>query len=352
MSWKDNAKSVIPYTPGEQPQIKDVVKINTNENPYPPSPKVVEALKNFDMDSLRKYPDPAISKLVKAIANYHNVSADQVFVGVGSDDVIGMAFLAFFNSNKPVLFPDITYSFYDVWANLFNIPYTQIPLKEDFTIDREDYIKANGGVVITNPNAPTAIAMDLESIEYIIKNNKDSVVIVDEAYIDFGGQSAMSLVDKYDNLLVVRTFSKSRSMAGARIGYAVGQKDIIKLFNDVKYSYNSYTLTNMTIEMGVASIEDDKYFKEMVAKIVATREKYTKELEKLNFEVLPSSANFVFAKPLDMNASELFAALKARNIFVRYFNKPRINEFLRITIGTEEEMACLIKAIKEIKADR
>lgn len=349
MNWKNNVKSVIPYTPGEQPQIKNVVKINTNENPYPPSPKVVEALKNFDMETLKKYPDPAISKLVKAIADYHNVDANQVFVGVGSDDVIGMAFLTFFNSDKPILFPDITYSFYDVWANLYNIPYTQIPLKDDFTIDREAYIQPNGGVVIANPNAPTAIAMDIESVEYIVKNNPDSVVIIDEAYVDFGGESALSLVDKYENLLVVRTYSKSRSMAGARIGYAIGQKDIIKLFNDVKYSYNSYTLSNMTIELGVASIQDDEYFKSTVKKIVETREKYIKELEELNFEVLPSSANFVFAKPKDMNAEELFNTLKSMNIFVRYFKKPRINEYLRITIGTDEEMASLIKAIKEIK---
>lgn len=346
--WKDNVKKVVPYTPGEQPQIKNVVKINTNENPYPPSPKVYEAMKNFDADNLKKYPDPLIGKLIEAIAEYHNIDKDMVFAGVGSDDVLGMAFLTFFNGDKPILFPDITYSFYDVWADLFGIKYEQIPLLEDFTIRKEDYIRENGGIIIANPNAPTSIALDIDDIEYIIKNNPSSVVIIDEAYIDFGGVSALGLVNKYDNLLVVRTFSKSRSMAGARIGYAVGCKDIIKYLNDVKYSYNSYTLSNLTIDLGVASIKDDEYFRNTVDKIIETREKYSAELKKLGFTVLDSSSNFLFAKPSGINAYDLFEELKRRNIFVRYFNKQRINEYLRISVGTDKEMQILIDNIKDI----
>ena len=260
MSWEDNVRKVVPYTPGEQPKIKNIIKLNTNENPYPPAPGVVEALKNMDVSDYRKYPDPSCTKLVDAIASFYSVDPEKVFVGVGSDDVLAMAFLTFFNSDKNILFPDITYSFYDVWADLYRIPYTQVPLKEDFTIDPEDYYVENGGVVIANPNAPTGVALPLSAIEEIVRKNSDVIVIVDEAYVDFGGESALPLIDKYDNLLVVQTFSKSRSMAGMRIGYAFGCKKLIKYLYDVKFSFNSYTMNMPSIELGAAAIADKDYF--------------------------------------------------------------------------------------------
>ena len=256
-SWKDNIRKVTPYTPGEQPKISDVIKLNTNECPYPPSPLVTEMIEKMDTERFRLYPDPEASLLVNELAEYYNVKPEQVFVGVGSDDVLGMAFLTCFNSEKPILFPDITYSFYDVWAELFKIPYKTVALDEQFKINPWDFNKENGGIIFPNPNAPTAIEMPLEQVEEIIKNNPDVVVIVDEAYVDFGGHTALSLIDKYDNLLVVRTFSKSRAMAGMRIGYAFGSKELIDAIKAVKFSYNSYTMNQATIETGVAAIKDD-----------------------------------------------------------------------------------------------
>lgn len=348
MSWEENVRKVVPYTPGEQPKIQNIIKLNTNENPYPPAPAVAQAIKNMDVDRFKKYPDPSCSVLVDAIADFYNVSSDKVFVGVGSDDVLAMAFLTFFNSDKPVFFPDITYSFYDVWANLYRIPFKQIPLNEDFTITKEDYFGENGGVVIANPNAPTGVELPLKDIEEILQKNRDVVVIVDEAYIDFGGESALPLIDKYDNLLVVQTFSKSRSMAGMRIGYAFGNEKLIKYLSDVKYSFNSYTMNTPTLELGALAISNRDYFDKTRNMVIDTRERVKKELKNLGFEFADSKTNFIFAKHPDKSGKEIFAYLRSRGIIVRRFDLPRIDEYLRISIGTDEEMDTLIRALKEI----
>lgn len=347
MSWEDNVRKVVPYTPGEQPKIKNIIKLNTNENPYPPAPGVVEALKNMDVSDYRKYPDPSCTKLVDAIASFYSVDPEKVFVGVGSDDVLAMAFLTFFNSDKNILFPDITYSFYDVWADLYRIPYTQVPLKEDFTIDPEDYYVENGGVVIANPNAPTGVALPLCAIEEIVRKNSDVIVIVDEAYVDFGGESALPLIDKYDNLLVVQTFSKSRSMAGMRIGYAFGCKKLIKYLYDVKFSFNSYTMNMPSIELGAAAIADKDYFDKTRSMVIATRERAKKELKDLGFEFGDSMTNFIFAKHPDKHGKDIFDYLRQNGIIVRRFDLPRISEYLRISIGTDEEMDELIRVLRE-----
>ena len=346
-TWEKNIRKVVPYTPGEQPKEKKVIKLNTNENPYPPSPKVEKVLKQFDTEILRKYPNAEVAPLVKAIADYYHVSAEQVFVGVGSDDVLAMSFLTFFNSEKPILFPDITYSFYDVWAELFRIPYQMQPLDEKFRIRKEDYLIENGGIIFPNPNAPTGIEYSLTEIEEIIQKNSDVIVIVDEAYIDFGGTSALPLLDKYDNLLIVQTFSKSRALAGSRIGFAIGNPELIKYLNDVKYSFNSYTMDSITQAVGVAAIEDETYFQEKRQKVIATRERIKKELRALGFEFGDSKSNFIFATHPEYDAKELFEALKAKNIYVRYFNKPRIDQHLRISIGTDEEMDALLAFLKK-----
>lgn len=347
MSWEDNVRKVVPYTPGEQPKIKNIIKLNTNENPYPPAPGVVEALKNMDVSDYRKYPDPSCTKLVDAIASFYSVDPEKVFVGVGSDDVLAMAFLTFFNSDKKILFPDITYSFYDVWADLYRIPYTQVPLKDDFTIDPEDYYVENGGVVIANPNAPTGVALPLCAIEEIVRKNSDVIVIVDEAYVDFGGESALPLIDKYDNLLVVQTFSKSRSMAGMRIGYAFGCKKLIKYLYDVKFSFNSYTMNMPSIELGAAAIADKDYFDKTRSMVIGTRERAKKELKDLGFEFGDSMTNFIFAKHPDKHGKDIFDYLRQNGIIVRRFDLPRISEYLRISIGTDEEMDELIRVLRE-----
>lgn len=346
--WEKNIRRVTPYTPGEQPKEKNIIKLNTNECPYSPSPKVAKVLDELESDKYRLYPDPDASVLVDAIAKYHNVPAEQVFVGVGSDDVLGMAFLTCFNSDKPILFPDITYSFYDVWAELFGIKYKTMSLDENFEIKKEDYFCENGGVIFPNPNAPTAIEMPLADIEDIVKHNSDVVVVVDEAYIDFGTQSALPLIDKYDNLLVVRTFSKSRAMAGMRIGYAFGSKKLIDAIKAVKFSYNSYTMNIPSIYAGAAAIEDGAYFEDIVSKIINTREQAKVRLSQLGFTFTESKTNFLFAKHKSMEAEKIFEELKKRNIYVRYFKKPRIDNYLRITIGTDEEMEQLYRALEEI----
>lgn len=348
MTWLDNTKKVTPYIPGEQPKGEGIIKLNTNENPFPPSPKVTEVIKKFDVDGLRKYPDPNVSALREEIASYHKISSDNVFVGVGSDDVLAMAFMSFFNSKKPVLFPDITYSFYDVWCELFNINYKTVPLREDFSISKAEYAARNGGVVIANPNAPTGIALPVENISQLVYLNPDVVVIIDEAYVDFHNESALSLYGKYDNLLVVRTFSKSRSLAGSRIGYAIGSKKLIDVMLAVRNSFNSFTMDALTQEIGIASIRDDDYFKKTTQKIIDTREWFKSEMTKLGFMFPNSVANFIFATHPDKPAKELFSILKEKDIYVRYFDKPRINNHLRITIGTPEEMAVLLNTLKEI----
>lgn len=351
MSWEDNVRKVVPYTPGEQPQNPNVIKLNTNECPYPPAPGVAKALQSFQADALRLYPDPAASDLTKALADYYGVKQSEVFVGVGSDDVLAMIFMTFFNSKKPLLFPDITYSFYDVWADLFRIPYRQIPLSDEFEINKKDYIgKECGGIIFPNPNAPTGVLVDLAFIEDIVKANPDVIVVVDEAYIDFGGVSALPLIKKYDNLLVVQTFSKSRAMAGIRIGYAFGCEKLIKYLSDVKFSFNSYTMNRPALSLGIEAVRDDAYFKEIVGKIVNTREWVKKELKELGFVFKDSMSNFIFATHPDYDIVNIFEELRKRDIYVRHFNGERIRDYLRITIGTDEEMKTLINTIKEIVA--
>ena len=350
-NWEKNVRKVVPYVPGEQPHEADMIKLNTNENPYPPSPKAAEAIKRVaEEDTLRLYPDPTAAELVQAIADVYHVSPKQIFVGVGSDDVLAMAFMTYFNSDKPILFPDITYSFYDVWAEEFRIPYEQIPLDENFCIVPEQYFAENhpnGGIVFPNPNAPTGVELSLSAIESILQHNPDVGVIVDEAYVDFGAATAQPLLEKYENLLVVQTTSKSRSLAGMRIGYAIGNEKMISYLNDVKYSFNSYTMDRITIEAATAAVKDRPYFEETTAKVIKTREWTKKELKRLGFTFCDSKSNFIFAKPANVSATKLFEDLKADNIFVRHFSSPeRINDYLRISIGTDEQMQTLIKFLE------
>lgn len=344
--WEKNVRRVVPYVPGEQPKGDNIIKLNTNENPYPPAPAVVN--KSLKLSDLRLYPDPGAELLVKKIAEYHGLSPENVFVGVGSDDVLAMSFMTFFNSEKEILFPDVTYSFYDVWADMLKIPYRAVPVTEDFRLRREDYFVENGGIIFPNPNAPTGIAEPVSFVEDILKHNPDVVVIVDEAYVDFGGESARFLIDEYDNLLVVRTFSKSRSMAGLRIGYAMGNAKLIQYLNDVKYSFNSYTMNMPSIILGAESLGDDAYFKDTIAKVVRTRDWFKKEIEKLGFISLPSAANFLFITHKDLNAKFIFEEAKKAGIYVRYFDKPRIDNYLRVTIGTDEQMETFLEFLKKL----
>lgn len=345
--WTKNLRNIEPYVPGEQSKDKDIVKINANENPYPPSPKAAEVLKSFDTNKLRFYPSANSTKLKEAIAKYYKVDVSNVFVGNGSDDVLAVAFQSFFNSEKPIVYPDLTYSFYPVWCSLFGIKYKNYPVGDDFRINPEDYKEKNGGVVIPNPNAPTSLGEGLDFVEKILNYNQDSVVIIDEAYVDFGGTSSIPLIDKYENLLVTGTFSKSRSLAGLRIGFAIGSKALIDVIEAVKNSYNSYTVDSLSIEMGAASIEDDEYFKSTCKKVIKTRERVTLELEKLGFDVLDSQTNFIFATHNKHNMKSLFEYLKTQKVFIRYFSLPRIENYVRITIGTNEEMDIFLEKTKE-----
>ncbi|MBQ9927458.1 MAG: histidinol-phosphate transaminase [Lachnospiraceae bacterium] len=352
MSWENNVRKVEPYVAGEQPKQKDIIKLNTNECPYPPAPGVAKKAKEMMCESLRLYPDMNAEKLVNALAEYYKVKPAQIFVGVGSDDVLAMAFMTFFNGKEPILFPDITYSFYDVWAELHRIPYKVCPLDEEFKIRKEDYFVPNGGIVIPNPNAPTGVFESVEVMEEIIRANRDVVVIIDEAYVDFGGESVLPLIDKYDNLLVVQTFSKSRAMAGIRIGFAIGNEKLISYLQDVKFSFNSYTMNLPTIEMGTEAVTDDTYFKEITGKIIATRERVKDEMANLGFSFTDSKANFLFATHERVPAQEIFQALKENGIYVRYWNKPRINNRLRITIGTDEQMDKMLAFLKNYLKER
>lgn len=345
-AFEKNIRRVEPYVPGEQPRQK-VVKLNTNENPYPPAPEVERALRELDTADFRLYPDPACSVLVDAIADFYKVGKDQVFVGVGSDDVLSLCFLTFFNSDKPVFFPDITYSFYKVWAELYRIPYECKKVDEDFRIVKKDYYGANGGVIFPNPNAPTAIYENLEFVEDILRHNRDVIVIVDEAYIDYAGPSAIELVDQYDNLIVTQTFSKSRSMAGMRIGYAIASPKLIRYLNDVKYSFNSYTLNRASLVCGAESVKDREYFEKTVAEIVGTRERTKERLAKMGFSFTDSSANFLFVTHPEYDAGDMFRALKEAGIYVRWWDSDRIRQYMRITVGTEEEMETLFAFLEQ-----
>lgn len=352
MKWEENVRRVIPYVPGEQPNQPDMIKLNTNECPYPPAPGVQAAIEALRPQDLRLYPDPGAETLTRELADYYGVKKEQVFVGVGSDDVLAMAFLTFFNGDRPILFPDVTYSFYDVWAQLYRIPYETCPLDKTFHIRPEDYRRPNGGVIFPNPNAPTGIYEPLEVVEEILQANRDVVVIVDEAYIDFGGKGALPLIQKYDNLLVVQTFSKSRAMAGLRVGFAMGSEKLIRYLSDVKFSFNSYTINRPTLALGVEALRDEAYFREITGRIVATRERVKRALRELGFVFPDSMANFIFASHERIPAQQIFQALKERNIYVRHWDRPRIHNFLRITIGTDEEMDILLAFLGEYIRER
>lgn len=333
--WSPEVRELEPYVPGEQPKIQNLLKLNTNENPYPPSPKVVEAVQavlHAQADVLRLYPDPDATALKQAIAKQQNINVSQVFVGNGSDEVLAHIFKAFFLQDEPILYPDITYSFYPVYSQFFGTKTKEIPLNENFEIDVRDYTQPNGGVIITNPNAPTSIALSLAEIEQVLQANPDRVVVIDEAYVDFGAESAVSLINRYENLVVCQTTSKSRSLAGLRVGFAIAQSHLIAALEAVKNSFNSYPIDRFAIAAAVASFEDQAYFEEQCQKVITSREKLVRDLTELGFNVLPSKANFIFATHSQHDAGQLAQKLREQGIIVRYFNKPRINQFLRITL--------------------
>lgn len=346
--WSPFVHNLVPYVPGEQPKMTRLVKLNTNENPYGPSPKALAAMREQISDDLRLYPDPNCDLLKQAVADYYGVQTNQVFVGNGSDEVLAHAFQAFFQQGKPLLFPDISYSFYPVYCGLYGVEPKQIPLDEDFAINLDDYHQDNGGIIFPNPNAPTGRLLPLEAIEQLLEHNTDSLVLVDEAYIDFGGQTAIALVNKYPNLLVVQTLSKSRSLAGMRVGLAVGQPGLIEALERIKNSFNSYPLDRVALAGAAASFADREYFEQTCSKVIASREAMVSELTALGFEVLPSAANFVFARHPQQDAGELAAKLREQGIIVRHFRQPRIEQFLRITVGTDEQNAELIEALSGI----
>lgn len=341
-------KRTDPYVPGEQVEQKDIVKLNTNENPYPPSPKVIAAIQQEMGRNLQLYPSPTATELRETIGLQYGLTAEEVFVGNGSDEVLAFSFMAFFEPGKPIRFPNVTYSFYPVYAKLFDIPYEEVPLNKDFTLPVDNYFQSEGGVILPNPNAPTSIYAELEHIEEIVKNNPDEVVIIDEAYIDFASKSATELIRKYDNILVIQTTSKSRSLAGLRVGFAMGAPSLIDALIRIKDSFNSYTLDRLALVGAKAAFEDEAYFMETVKKIIATREKMKVQLQQLNFNVLPSQANFVFTTHKNVSAEFLYNELKKENVLVRYFNKPGIDNYLRITIGTDKQMEQLVEHLRKI----
>jgi len=348
--WSPEVRELEPYVPGEQPKIQNLLKLNTNENPYPPSPKVVEAVQavlHEQADALRLYPDPDATALKQAIAKQQDIDVSQVFVGNGSDEVLAHIFKAFFLQEEPILYPDITYSFYPVYSQFFGTKTKEIPLNENFEIDVKDYTQPNGGVIITNPNAPTSIALSLAEIEQVLQANPDRVVVIDEAYVDFGAESAVSLVNRYENLVVCQTTSKSRSLAGLRVGFAIAQSHLIAALEAVKNSFNSYPIDRFAIAAAVASFEDEAYFEEQCQKVIISREKLVRDLTELGFNVLPSKANFIFATHSQYDAGQLAQKLREQGVIVRYFNKPRINQFLRITVGTDEQNARLVQTLKQ-----
>jgi len=348
--WTDIVRGLDPYVPGEQPQDQQYIKLNTNESPYPPSPQVARALAEYDLVSLRLYPDPESVLLREALAEHHQLTIDQIFVGNGSDEVLAHCFQAFFKQSRPLLFPDISYSFYPVYCGLYAIEFNKIPLNDNFQINPSDYARPNGGIILPNPNAPTGIALPPGSIVELLENS-GAVVIVDEAYVDFGAESASSLIDKFDNLLVTQTFSKSRSLAGIRLGYALGNPALIEGLNRVKNSFNSYPIDRLTSIAAIASINDQDYFEDCRQKIIASRESLSTTLAKLGFNVYPSSSNFVFVEHADRDASDLYHQLKQRGILVRYFKSARIDNCLRITIGTEAECQQLIDTLESLLSE-
>jgi histidinol-phosphate aminotransferase len=347
--WSKVVQGLTPYVPGEQPKIANLVKLNTNENPYGPSPKVLNVLRSAAADSLRLYPDPNSDRLRSVIADYHGLQANQVFVGNGSDEVLAHTFHALLKHDAPLLFPDITYSFYPVYCGLYGISYETIPLNTQFEIQIDDYLRPNGGIIFPNPNAPTGIPLNLSEIERLLRANTASVVVVDEAYVDFGTESAVSLIHKFPNLLVTHTLSKARSLAGLRVGYALGHADLIEGLLRVKDSFNSYPVDSLAAAGAIAAMQDDVYFEATRHKVMQTRQVLIIAMQEMGFDVLPSGANFIFAKHLERDGAELTALLRERNIIIRHFQKPaRIAPYLRITIGTDDQTAQLIAALREI----
>ncbi len=347
--WRKNLINITPYVAGEQPKSDDIIKLNANENAYPPSPKVREILDGYKPEDMRRYPSADAGPLREALAKRAGLSVENVFVSNGSDDVLATAFRAFFNSDKPIVYPDITYSFYPVWCELLKIPSRTVPVGEDFHIDAKSlYGEGNGGVVFANPNAPTSLAESREFVRDVLEHNKDCIVIVDQTYVDFAdkGIDCLDMINEYDNLLITHTFSKSRSMAGMRIGEAYGSAELIKYMLAVKDSYNSYPVNRLSIETGVASVQDEEYFQDTLKKIINTRQNTANALKELGFEVLDSSTNFLFAAHPKYKAKDIFEHLRDKGIYIRYFNKPRIDNYLRITIGTDDEMAQMIAQIK------
>ncbi|WP_296188473.1 histidinol-phosphate transaminase [Pseudomonas sp. UBA1879] len=343
--WSPFVRDLVPYVPGEQPKLTKLVKLNTNENPYGPSPKAIEAMRAEVNDDLRLYPDPNGDLLKQAVARYYGVEANRVFLGNGSDEVLAHAYHAFFLQEKPLLFPDISYSFYPVYCGLYGVAYEAVPLDEQFQIRVEDYARPNGGIIFPNPNAPTGCLMALEAVEQILEASPDSVVIVDEAYIDFGGQTAISLVDRYPNLLVTQTLSKSRSLAGLRVGLAVGHPDLIEALERVKNSFNSYPLDRVAIAGAAAAFDDREYFEQTCKQVIASREKLVGQLQAKGFDVLPSAANFIFARHPNHDAAGLAAKVREQGVIVRHFKQERIAQFLRISIGTPEQNQALVDAL-------
>ncbi|WP_286238297.1 histidinol-phosphate transaminase [Neptuniibacter halophilus] len=345
--WSDAIKRLTPYVPGEQPKQAGITKLNTNENPYPPSPKAAAVIREFDTDRLRLYSDPDCTRLKDAIASHFAVERGQVFVGNGSDEVLAHTFAAFFQQPQPLLMPEFTYSFYPVYCNLYDVEFRQIPLRDEFTLELSDYDQPNGGIIFANPNAPTSRAIELGEIETLLQRNTESVVVVDEAYVDFGASSAVELTRQYDNLLVIQTFSKSRSLAGMRVGFAIGHETLIEGLERVKNSFNSYPLDMLAIESAVAAIEDQEYFEESCNKIIASREWTCDRLAELGFVSLPSKTNFLFSRHRFIEAAELMGFLRSKNVLVRHFSKPGIDNYLRISIGTDAEMQLLVDTLSQ-----
>ncbi len=349
--WQKNLIDIEPYVAGEQPRNGEIIKLNANENPYPPSPQVQQAIEKFQSERLKQYPDMKASPLRRAVAEYYGIGEENVFAGNGSDDVLATAFRAFFNSDLPICYPDITYSFYPVWCELLKIPYKTFAVNERFEINLRDYDAPNGGVVIPNPNAPTTVALSRAEIIDLLEHNRDCIVIIDEAYVDFGAESAVELIDRYDNLVVTQTFSKSRSLAGMRVAVAISNPYLISYMDAVKDSYNSYPMDSVAIEAGISAIGDREYFNETVSKIIATRERVSAKLKELGFEMPDSKTNFLFVTHSKYKAKDIFEYLKTRNIYIRYFNKKGIDNYLRITIGTDRQMERLIEELENYIAE-
>jgi histidinol-phosphate aminotransferase len=346
--WSSIVNKIVPYVPGEQPKLTNLIKLNTNENPYGPSPKVLEAVRAEAADTLRLYPDPNSDRVKAAVADYYGLTPPQVFLGNGSDEVLAFAFQALLKHEKPLLFPDITYSFYPVYCRVYEIGYETVPVTDDLDIRLDDYQRPNGGIIFPNPNAPTGRPVALSAIRELLENNMDSVVVIDEAYVDFGGETAIPLIDLFPNLLVIQTLSKARSLAGLRVGFAMGNPQLIEALDRVKNSFNSYPLDRLAISGAVAALEDKAYFEETRVKIIRTRETLVRKMRELGFDVLPSTANFIFVRYPGRDALDLARRLRERSIIVRHFPLPRIDQYLRITVGTDEQCAALVSALAEI----